>query len=253
VPPILTLPNETLSYITDFVPKSDCAKALSVCTKLYPFFASRVYRKVEVHQTRGNYRLPLIALAGRRAQVSDCAIYTLHFSFRGDIQSDDFLTFPVLCLSLRRMQNLLDLDIRVTKASSSFLLECMDRYQIINRRTPIRGVGVSSESSGICPRMPRLRSLMFRQDPEMLDLCAFRNITSLTISNYLDYFDVNAMISKLEETDLGRRITEMSLRLQPSIELEQIVCAISDTMPSLSLLCINHARLNPRVSKTATT
>jgi hypothetical protein len=248
VPPILKLPNETLSYIAVYVPKSDCATALTVCTKLYPFFATRVYQEIAVDQSRRRYRMPLIALAGTHIQVADCAMFTLRFSFCGDFQSDDFLTFPILCLSLFRMRNLLDLDIRVTKASSSFLLECMDRYQLINKRMSVWGNVPSGEPISIVPRMPHLRSFTFRHDPEMLNLCSFRNVTSLTITNYLGYVDVDEMMSQLEETNLARQLTELSLRLQPSTDVNQILRRISDIMPSLLLLCINHARLNPKVS-----
>jgi hypothetical protein len=215
--------------------------------KLYPFFAKRVYRRIEIYQSRHDYRLPLVSLAGRHGRVDNYAMYTQYFSFVGNLQSDDFITFPILCLSLYRMENLLELDVLVARSSSPFLLECMERYQLINSHIARRGLEPSRNTRCINHTMTRLRSLRFRQDSEILGIFACRNITSLTLTSYLGYSDIEDMIFKLEEMDAGRHITELSLRLHPSIEVDRIIYAIGDAMPSLLLLSINRARLNPMV------
>lgn len=256
---ILSLANETLYEIIEYLPKTTQEKLMRVCSRFHELTTSTLYRSNHISSGRQG-RLFFLSITNTFPITRFYASAVIHLIIECAVDREVFLTFPIMAKGLLAAQRLQILDIRNLRTHAQHLFRILDgidgfRDGAIGVKTlnavktfQSPNVSESSHSISLWNFLPCLSTLCIDADLKLLRLASHRPITEIRIQVILEESHINDLLDILVTNQASARITSLSLRLSDEIQTLPLLHILSDHFPKLQIFEIDQLGLVTQVS-----
>ncbi|KAJ7783124.1 hypothetical protein B0H16DRAFT_1495468 [Mycena metata] len=246
---LFDIPDELLLDIFSRIPRHDLITMLRVTSWIHFVAARAVYTNVRVVGLNARRFFVTLASRSQYSVVYSTFIRRLRYTFTS--ASESYLTFPVFCQALLTMECLVSLSLDIFAPHADTLILSLQRYGLLRSRVLI-GAGLLAAVQGhrsalvTAHTLPNLRALRLRGGPAIAGvLTCHRAIEELVLSTPLDYIALSELCTFVDRNIYGNRLVTLIIRLTISLDVQDVIMALSEVVPHLQQLSLDQPRLNP--------
>lgn len=201
-----------------------------------------LYSAVDVQGPSAQFFCATIASRSPRAHMY--ASFITQLTFISNARCDKFFVFPTFCETLLCTHNLRTLSICLAPGDGDFMRTCMQRFNIIRQWTStlstLRMGGARATYSLLS--LPVMQTLRIGGDVALIEMISFRKLTELTITTKLSYSDLDTLLNALTSSPYRMHLSYLSFRISTGFDFENILWAVSESVPNLKTLTIEQPR-----------